>query len=222
MTKSILAFDPSMAHCGWAILSIDGNDIQFVSAGELNLNTKRDTEILTNLIRNTELLVDLLGICWEYNPFNAAHGRSDERGQVIRRGQSGAVGVLKGFAMAHGVKCLKHVNGMTAKKQYAGHGRAPKEMVIAFTKTKYGVELGEHACDAIAVGYTALKRWKVAEDIKQAVKIEKVNARKRAKLGTTIAELYIDPCFPPAMPGTAAKPRQRRAKAISAKTQAQT
>ena len=183
-TKTVLAFDPSMQYCGWAILSLEeNNEITFVVAGVYNLNTKRDIEQVNRLFA-AAVSGQLLGITWEHNPFNAAHGRSDEEGQVIRRGQSAAVGILRGLAMAHGAKLLKPVNGLSAKKHYAGHGRATKEQIIGVTQTRFGETLGEHACDAISVGYTALLRY-VEERDKPAKRlfVKKVKAKRKVKNG---------------------------------------
>jgi Holliday junction resolvasome RuvABC endonuclease subunit len=170
MSKYILAFDPSMAHCGWATLSIDStNTIHLHQHGEWNLNTKRDIASANNVFSDCAA-ENFIGIAWESNPFGAAHGRTDKEGSMIRRGQSGAVGVLKGLAMAHGMKCLKPVNGMTAKKQYAGQGRATKEMMIARTEQRFNIIADEHECDAIGVGYTALQRWQLEQRMKDALK----------------------------------------------------
>jgi Holliday junction resolvasome RuvABC endonuclease subunit len=163
----LLAFDPSMTHLGYAVLSLEGTAIACRTAGAISLSTKKGQRLINALLAECKTMEGFLGITWEDNPFNVAHGRTDLLGQKIRRGQGGAVGVLKGLALAHGLATLPPVNGKSAKALFAGNGNAGKEQVMHAAALLLGVELTEHAADACAVGWTALRRWWAMEQAKQ-------------------------------------------------------
>jgi len=159
--KYILGLDPGMTHTGYAVLEVDeAQPWRVIDFGEVNLGTFKGVAIFSAVLGFCRVRgKDFVGSYHEHNPFTLAHGRSDATGGKIRRGQSGAVGMLRGLLVALGLKPSKPLNGMTVKKQFATNGRASKELVIWYANVRYGVEVTEHAADALAVAHLAGLQW---------------------------------------------------------------
>jgi Holliday junction resolvasome RuvABC endonuclease subunit len=154
---SLLAIDPGQKHCGFALLKL-GTCIELVEAGECRLDTLEGQGALQRVFALGAARGDCVGVVYESAPFGGAHGRDEQLGQRIRRGQALGQGIMRGLAMAHGLAVLQPVNVRTAKAA-VGHGDAGKAGVIRGVALRLGVTLTEHAADACAVGIAALRRW---------------------------------------------------------------
>lgn len=165
--KIILGIDPSMANCGYCALGIESGQLIPIKYGTANLNTiKGETEFLSVLqyCKDRNFDGNFLGIFYENATFNIAHGRSEQLGQAIRRGQCSAIGTILGMAKCYGLKPygkLKKDCGVspgTIKKAVTGSGRADKEAVIKFIFSRYGITADEHTADAIGVAMVGANR----------------------------------------------------------------
>lgn len=165
--KVILGIDPSLTNCGYCALGIESGTLIPMKYGTVNLNTiKGETQFLSVLqyCKDANDEGNFLGVFYENAVFNVAHGRSEQLGQAIRRGQCSAIGTILGMAKCYGLKPygkLKKDCGVspgTIKKAVTGSGRADKESVIKFIYARYGITADEHQSDAIGCAMVGANR----------------------------------------------------------------
>ena len=198
-TIVVLGLDPSMQNTGFALIALDADNNFTILAwpataaenapfvpccGVLNLASCKGSAEFSRLLTYCQSVFPLrglgkfLGMALEYNPFNnASHSPNEATGQKIRRGQSGASGVIRGFAIVYGIKTLPRVVGSSGKKALTGKGNCTKDESIRAAYMRFRVTAGEHAADGMCIAIAALKREYADHQKKAAAKLAKKAAK---------------------------------------------
>lgn len=142
----LLALDASSTTIGWAIIC-DGRP---VAAGSVLLKG----EIAARCAAAEQVL---LRLATKHQPNAlAVEAPAYSADPLAMIAQQRVMGVL--LLTAYKLRCsVTEVVPTHAKKVFTGNGRAEKADVIAVAQRWSGIACDEHAADALAIGYTALK-----------------------------------------------------------------
>lgn len=154
---NILAIDPGITrsnHCGWAIISEDGELIKSGNKTFKKTGTDRDLNAVNFFDKLCKKEFTHFGFEKPYGP-----------NRKTLRSTSNFLGIYKavmlmndkvevgGFAPAH------------IKKVFTGDGRASKDDINDLVCSKYGIDnVQKDEADAIAITYTCLYHWRENND----------------------------------------------------------
>lgn len=146
----VLGIDPGLANCGWAVVNDTG---RIVDLGVIKTTVKleHDHRICTiyDKLRQIVVSLNIEQVVNERLPYNSK-----------MMGTSGINEVIGTIALLCAQKNCKRIeySPLTAKKTIIGNGKADKDDVIKYIKTKWEYPLVEHSADAamLALTYLAL------------------------------------------------------------------
>jgi Holliday junction resolvasome RuvABC endonuclease subunit len=211
MPNYTLGIDPSLADCGYCVMSYDGSKITPVLYGCCNLNTDKGETAFFEVLsfcRDRAKDGEFSGIFYEHATFDFGsqakieakkRGLNDEEteklGCNIRRGQKGSVGTILGMAAVFGLKGygggkvqkMAQIAVSTNKKSLADNGHATKDQMIEACLRRFGIVANEHTCDAIGIALAGVKRIYDSRTILPGLPTNVTKKRKAKK--TAIAVL---------------------------------
>lgn len=179
-----LGIDQGIANIGYAVTALkDGKEI-LLQSGTFKTTTKHEFPVRMKMIY--EFINDLLET---YNVkvmgmeklfFNPVQGKNRNKSADIMRTNM-VTGLLFLLASQHNKQIFDYTPG-TVKKYVAGHGHAPKELVLEHVQglaERSGINIKtEHEADAIAISLTALKQYLENRHIDFTKPVKKKKTRK--------------------------------------------
>ena len=153
VTTYIFAVDPGIANCGWAILRLQGVDLQLLDSGiittdKLMLRHLRTAQIVRELggilrppVKKVWLAIE--DVAWSRNVSSALT-------------TAAVIGAVEAWAVAAGIDCMAF--GPTeVKRVVGGSGRSDKARVANGVRRMLSLDGpvdNEHKTDAAAIGIT--------------------------------------------------------------------
>lgn len=160
-----LGIDQGIANIGYAVTGLKDGKEFLLQSGTFKTTTKHEFPVRIKMIYEfiNELLqtynVEVMGM--EKLFFNPVQGNKRNKSADIMRTNM-VTGVLFLLASQYNKRIFDYTPG-TVKKYVAGHGHAPKELVMEHVQgfaEKSGITIKtEHEADAIAISLTALKQF---------------------------------------------------------------
>lgn len=160
-----LGIDQGIANVGYAVVGIKNGVEVLLHSGTFTTTTKYEfpkrLELIYEFINELTGTYNVNVIGMEKLFFNPVQAKGRNKSASIMQTNM-ATGLIFLLASQQGKPIFDYTPG-TVKKQVAGHGHAPKELVEAHVKAladRSGILIKtEHQADAIAIALTALKQF---------------------------------------------------------------